>query len=77
MRIDATSELAELLRLAHSAAQSVQAQTDGEAFQVAARISQHLQYLRKVVELLRHEIERLEDPEARRLASARLELLVR
>jgi hypothetical protein len=77
MRIDATSELAELLRLAHSAAQRVQAQTDGEAFQVAARISQHLQYLRKVVELLRHEIERLEDPEARRLASARLELLVR
>lgn len=77
MRIDATSELAELLRLAHSAAQRVQAETDGEAFQVAARISQHLQYLRKVVDLLRHEIERIEDPDARRLASARLELLVR
>ena len=77
MRIDATSELAELLRLAHSAANRVQADTDGEALQVAARISQHLQYLRKVVDLLRHEIERIEDPDARRLASARLELLVR
>jgi hypothetical protein len=77
MRIDATSELAELLRLAHSAAHRVQADTDGEAFQVAARISQHLQYLRKVVDLLRHDIERIEDPDARRLASARLELLVR
>lgn len=77
MRIDATSELAELLRLAHSAANRVQADTDGEAFQVAARISQHLHYLCKVVDLLRHEIERVEGSNAGRPASARLELLVR
>jgi hypothetical protein len=77
MRSDATSELAELLRLAQSAANRVQADTDGEAFQVAARISQHVQYLRKVVDLLRHEIERIEDPQASLRASAGLELLVR
>ena len=73
----AVSELAELLRLAHSAANRVQAHADGEAAQVAGRISQHVQYLRKVVELLRHEIERIENPQARRLASARLKLIVR
>jgi len=56
----AVSELAELLRLAHSAANRVQAHADGEAAQVAGRISQHVQYLRKVVDLLRHEIERSE-----------------
>jgi hypothetical protein len=77
MRIDPTSELAELLRLAHHAANRLQADTDGEASQVAGRISQHVQYLRKVVDLLRHEIERMENPRARRLASARLKLVVR
>jgi hypothetical protein len=63
--LDATSDLIELLRLAHGAIQRAQAEANGEAYQVACRLSRHMHYMRKVAELLRHEIERFDEPEIR------------
>lgn len=63
--LDASSDLIELLRLAHGAIQRAQAESHGEAYQVACRLSRHMHYLREVAELLRHEIERFDEPEIR------------
>lgn len=62
--LDATSDLTELLKLAHSAIHRAQADTHGEAYHLALRLSRHMQYMRKVAELLRHEIQRFEDAPA-------------
>jgi hypothetical protein len=59
--LDATSDLTELLRLAHGAIHRAQREAHGEAYHVASRLSRHMHYMRKVTELLRHEIERFED----------------
>jgi len=63
--LDASSDLIELLRLAHGAIQRAQAESHGEAYQVACRLSRHMHYMRKVAELLQHEIERFDEPEIR------------
>jgi hypothetical protein len=65
--LDASSDLAELPRLAHSAIHRAQAETHGEAYHVAARLSRHMHYMRKVAELLRHEIVRLDESQPAQL----------
>jgi hypothetical protein len=68
--LDAASDLSELLRLAHGAIQRAQAESHGEAYDVACRLSRQMHYMRKVAELLRHEIERFDEPEIRVRAPA-------
>lgn len=53
-------DAAELLKLAHGAAERARAEVYGDALGVADRLAQQIQFMRKVCELLRHEIERLE-----------------
>lgn len=56
----AVTDSAELLKLAHGAVERARSEVYGDALGVADRLSQQIQFLRKVAELLRHEIERLE-----------------
>lgn len=58
LSIEAIDELAELLRLSHSAINRAQRDLNREAFNVAYRMSQHLRYLRSVCDLLMHEATR-------------------
>jgi hypothetical protein len=55
--LEGASDLSELLTLAQGAAQRVRAGAEGDAYGVAERLSRHLDYLRNVAELLRHELE--------------------
>ena len=56
----AVADSTELLKLAHGAVERARSDVTGDALGVADRLSQQIQFLRKVTELLRHEIERLE-----------------
>ena len=58
--LGAVDDAAELLRLAQGAAERARVETQGDALGVAERLSQQIQFLRKVNDLLRHEIERAE-----------------
>lgn len=61
--LEGASDLMGLLSLAQGAALRARAGCEGDAYAVAERLSRHIDYLRNVAELLRHEIERLEvDP---------------
>ena len=55
---DAVYELIDLLRLAHSAVNRAHLELDGEASNLASRLSSQLGYLRGVSELLEHEATR-------------------
>jgi hypothetical protein len=55
---DAVYELIDLLKLAHSAVNRAHPELDGEAANLAARLSSQLGYLRGVSELLEHEATR-------------------
>jgi len=57
--LDAAAELTDLLRLAHSAVHRVHVEVSGDAHSVAGRLSEQLEYLRRVADVLRHETERL------------------
>lgn len=56
----AVSDSTELLKLAHGAVERARAEVYGDALGVTNRLSQQIQFLRSMAELLRHEIERLE-----------------
>ena len=56
----AVSDSTELLKLAHGAVERARTEVYGDALGVADRLSQQIQFLRRMAELLRHEIERLE-----------------
>lgn len=56
--LEAVSDVKELLKLAHAAVSRVRREVNGEPYQVAERMSQFLQHLSQVSELLRHEVER-------------------
>lgn len=58
--LGAVADCRELLRLAQGAAERACAEVDGDAGGVANRLSRQLQFLMKITEVLRHEIERLE-----------------
>lgn len=55
---EAVHELIDLLRLAHGAVVRAQSQLQGEASNVASRLSRQLAYLRGVAEVLEHEATR-------------------
>lgn len=57
--LNATADAADLLKLTHRAVHRAQLELDGDAKDVAERLSQQLQYLREVADVLRHEIERI------------------
>jgi hypothetical protein len=52
---EAVYELIDLLRLAHGAVIRAQSELQGEASNVASRLSRQLTYLRGVAEVLEHE----------------------
>lgn len=77
--LDAVAEAAYFLGQAHGAVRRAQVELHGDAASVAERLSLQLQYLRKVADVLRHEIERLSreglcEPPAKRLPAARKSL---
>lgn len=53
--LDAVAEVADLFKLAHCAVDRARGELKGDALDVANRLSLQLQYLRNVVEVLRHE----------------------
>ena len=77
---EAVYELIDLLKLAHGAVNRAQLELQGEASNLASRLSSQLVYLRGVSELLEHEATRCEasgssgqlDPRKRLSKSARL-----
>lgn len=74
--VRATSELADLLKLAYGAAHRVRWELSGDAHQVAGRLSRHLDYLQRVAELLRHEVQRAQPgPTSAALATPELPVL--
>lgn len=58
--LGAVADADELLKLAHGAVERARTEVSGDALGVADRLSQQLKFLRKIAEVLRHEIERLE-----------------
>ncbi len=54
----AVTDSAELLELAHRAVERARMELRGDALGVAERLSQQLHFLRKVADVLGHEIER-------------------
>lgn len=56
--LDAIAEVAELFNLAHCAVDRARSELKGDALCVADRLSLQLQYLRNVIEVLRHEATR-------------------
>ena len=66
--LGAVDDAAELLGLAERAVDRARRDCSGEALGVAERLRQQIQFLRKVNELLRHEIKRPES-ETRALGS--------
>jgi hypothetical protein len=56
--LEAVGDISELLRLTQGAVSRARREASGDAYAVAERISQHLDYLGEVAELLRHELER-------------------
>lgn len=59
--LSAVDDTGELLKLAESAVDRARLEAGGDALGVADRLKQHIHFLRKVAELLRHEIERDEE----------------
>jgi hypothetical protein len=59
--LNAVDDTGELLKLAESAVERARREAGGDALGVADRLKQHIHFLRKVAELLRHEIERDEE----------------
>lgn len=53
--LEAVAEIAALFNLAHCAVDRARGELKGDALDVADRLSLQLQYLRNVVEVLRHE----------------------
>jgi hypothetical protein len=58
--LSAVADAAQLIDLAQGAVERACTEVHGEAQDVAVRLSQQLQFLRNVAEVLRHEIERVE-----------------
>jgi hypothetical protein len=58
--LSAVDDTGELLKLAESAVERACLEADGDALGVAGRLKHQIHFLRKVAELLRHEIERVE-----------------
>ena len=58
--LGAVDDAGELLKLAQGAVERARVEVQGEALGVAERLSQQIEFLRRVADLLRHEIERLE-----------------
>ncbi|HEX6268380.1 MAG TPA: hypothetical protein VFZ81_15955 [Burkholderiales bacterium] len=58
--LGAADDAAELLKLAQGAAERAREEVRGDALGVAERLSDQIRFLRKVADLLRHEIERAE-----------------
>jgi Trm5-related predicted tRNA methylase len=59
----AVTDSAELLELAHRAVDRARVELRGDALGVAERLSQQLHFLRKVADVLGHEIERVASQE--------------
>jgi Trm5-related predicted tRNA methylase len=60
----AVTDSAQLLELAHRAVDRARIELRGEALGVAERLSQQLHFLRKVADVLGHEIERVDREES-------------
>jgi hypothetical protein len=58
--LGAVADATELLKLAHGAVERARTEVSSDALGVADRLSQQVQFLLKIAEVLRHEIERLE-----------------